>query len=364
MGRSFQRHFAFSHSPMTHRPLSLSLLILVASCITLAQSGRKIAAQQPEQRFTVCFLNNGDRITGHAISVSAEHVAIVTEYADTVILRSSSIARCETSDEGLRAQLIAAKILSPPNGKEAVKAPPKAMPTPQQAANRPNNSPRFGWKRSLAFNYTLARGNANISDLNFSGNFTRTERDNRLIFSGFLRRGVKNGADFANLFTSTIRYERNLDLNSMPLRQLSFFTETGYEHDEMRRLNHRIVWNGGLLVPIVKTEAEELGLDLGGGITHEEYMTGLKRTLGEGVFRLTSEQKVLGNARFRQQLSAFPDFAELGRYRFQVDLSLRAPLSRILSLRIGALNRFDNRPQEQNVKRNDFSLMSGLAVEF
>ncbi len=346
---------------MLIRPLIVAFCLLLVVDGASAQSGRRIAA--PSAAIS-CLLANGDRITGQTVSVSSDAIAINTVYAGTVTIRTAMISRCETEDETVRAQLSAAKVALLPRSEMAAKAPsPQPSPKGQQPPVNKDRQ-RFGWKRTLAFNYTFSRGNADISDLNVSGNFVRTYEDGRFIIGGLLRRGIKNGKNFAGLFTSNLRYERRLDVNSMPQRHLSFFAEAGYERDEMKRLDHRFVWNGGLLIPLLKSEAQELGIDLGGGLTHEEYVTGLRRTLGEGVLRLTSEQKVLGSARFRQQISAFPDFAEMGRYRFHVDLSLRAPLTKALSLRIGALNRFDNRPQEQNVKRNDFSLMSGLAVEF
>ncbi|MER3427421.1 MAG: hypothetical protein C4334_04850 [Pyrinomonas sp.] len=345
---------------MLIRPL-IAVLLLVFVVEASAQSGRRGVA--PSAAIS-CLLTNGDRITGQTLSVSSDVIAISTAYAGTVTIRTTMISRCETEDEAVRAQLTAAKVALLARSETTDKT-PSPQPSPQSTPSPiSKDRQRFGWKRTLAFNYTLSRGNADISDLNVSGNFVRTYEDGRFIIGGLLRRGIKNGKDFAGLFTSNVRYERRLDMSSMPQRHLSFFAEAGYERDEMRRLDNRFVWNGGLLIPLLKSEAQEVAIDLGGGVTHEEYETGLRRTLGEGVLRFTSEQKVLGSARFRQQISAFPDFAEMGRYRFHVDLSLRAPLTKALSLRIGALNRFDNRPQEQNVKRNDFSLMSGLAVEF
>ena len=44
-------------------------------------------------------------------------------------------------------------------------------------------------------------------------------------------------------------------------------------------------------------------------------------------------------------------------------VTLRAPLTKALAFSIGGVNRFDRRPPE-GVKRNDFSLLSGVALEF
>jgi putative salt-induced outer membrane protein YdiY len=336
------------------------LIVLSAPMLAFGNSDVSGGAAAVEP-FVVCAFANGDRVSGPIQALTPEVFHLKTEYAGIVAIKPASVVACETSEARTQArlnELIAAARANSTNNVEFA-----AAPAPTAAAPAPPPIPESTWKRTLAFSYNLSRGNADINDMNLAGGVEYQEPDSKLIIQSLVRRGTKNGQDLAGLFTSTARYERNLDKAFLASEKVTLFNEFNYEKDVMKKLDHRLVWNGGVLLPLYKKESNELALDLGGGLTREVYATDVQRTLGSGLIRLKSEQKILGSTRLTQQLAAFPDFAEVGRYRLYADVSVTAPLTRIFSVRIGALNRFDNRPQEA-VKRNDFSLLSGLAVSF
>lgn len=320
-------------------------------------------AQSVSPSTIVCTLRNGDRVSGHAPTFAAGVLSFETEYMGRATLRSSALAACETEDPALRAkvnELISIASVTPENP-ATVEVAKSTLSTPTVAPKKPE--PEDSWKKTIAFSYAFARGNADVNDMNLSGSVVHKERDGRFVLQAFLRRGTKNGQDFADLFTTNARYERKLESEFLEIDNVSFFNEVAYEQDALKKLDHRLSWNGGMQFPLVKNESAEMALDVGGGVTREDYSTDVHRTLGSGLLRFKSEQTILGRTKLSQQIAAFPDFAEVGRYRLHADLSVTAPITRIFSVRVGALNRFDNRPQEA-VKRNDFSLLSGLALNF
>lgn len=347
---------------MTISKLICALIVTFAcgSLFAARANGNDAEAFAAASPIVICAFANGDRVRGPARNLAPEVINLATEYAGVVAIKPSTVVSCETDDPALQLRLndviessrtLIAKAAE--TSFVATAAPPQ--PTPIR--------PESVWKKTFAFSYNLSRGNSDINDMNLSGGVEYKEPEGRLIIQSLMRRGTKNGQDIAGLFTSTARYERNVDGHFLASDKVTFFNEFNYERDAMKRIDHRVVWNGGMLLPLYKKESNELALDLGGGLTREVYATDVQRTLGSGLIRLKSEQKILGNTRLTQQVAAFPDFAEVGRYRLHADVSVTAPLTKIFSVRIGALNRFDNRPQEA-VKRNDFSLLSGLAVSF
>lgn len=340
--------------------LSLVFAYGLSSAARADNDGAEAHTAAAAAPIVVCAFPNGDRVRGPARVLTPEVINLVTEYAGVVAIKPSTVVSCETGDAVLQARLndvIEASRTLAAKAAETAFVAATVRPTPAPRA------PEAAWKKTFAFSYNFARGNTNINDMNLSGGVEYKEPDGRFILQSLMRRGTKNGLDTAGLFTSTARYERNVDGDFLASDKVTFFNEFNYERDAMKKIDHRMVWNGGMLLPLYKKESNELALDLGGGVTREVYATDVQRTLGSGLIRLKSEQKILGNTKLTQQLAAFPDFAEVGRYRLHADLSITAPLTKIFSVRIGALNRFDNRPQEA-VKRNDFSLLSGLAVNF
>jgi putative salt-induced outer membrane protein YdiY len=364
------------------RLLLLAFFVLFVTIHVRAQSGRVSADKLPPVPTNItCSLVNGDRVSGRALSISSSAVAIETIFAGPVTLRPAAIVSCATQDGEVQAQLaiyqipanvtVAAAAPSPAAGTPVNITPApsatrgeaaKSAPPPATARQTQSNGHESDWKRAFAFNYSLARGNSNSSDFNITGGITRKMRDSSLRLSGLLRRGARDGNDFANLFTATVRYEHKID-GDQPLGGLSYFSEAGYEQDQLKKLDHRLVFNGGMTVPLIKDKTKEMSFDLGSGLTREMFSTGVERTLGTGLLRFTSEQTIFTRARFKQQVSVFPEFSDVSRYRMQADVSFLAPINKVFSIRLGALNRYDSRPQD-NVKRNDFSLLSGLGIEF
>lgn len=328
-----------------------------------------------------CALVNGDRVSGTVLSTSSCSISISTEYFGDVTVHRKAITSCHTKDSVL-AQKISGFISSSPTEAGSLNSP--AVPLTPPTSNRPNQSevkaqagvaqdlktkivpmkttPKGPWKRTFEFNYAFAHGNSNISDLNLNGGIEYRERENRLRVYSLFRRGKSDGQDSANLFTASARYDRTIKTEFFAFAATSYFAEVSYERDILKKLDHRIAWNGGLSMPLLK-DTKDLALDVGGGVTREIHSTGLTRTLGSGLIRLTDERLIFRQVRVKEAFAIFPDFADPGRYRLHADLSLRAPLTKHISLQIGTRNRFDSKPQDL-VRRNDVSILSGLVVEF
>jgi putative salt-induced outer membrane protein YdiY len=316
-----------------------------------------------------CQLKNGDRLSGRVVAISPVAISMETNFSSILTIRPALISSCQTDDKELQKQLNNLLAINTDNNTEASTPTQPAEANSKEESdtvgdtNQSNKQSPYEWKRNIEFNYAYSRGNAQITDMNLSGGISRTGKKSKLSLDTFLRQGVQDGVDTANLFTMMARHDHKVFKENTILGQLSFFNEIGYEKDLLKKLEHRLAWNGGLTKALLKKKENELILDFGAGVTRETYFSNERRFVGSGLLRFTSEQTLLIGSKFKQEMEMKPDFGELGRYLLDTNISFKAPLSKVLSLRIGALNRFDSKPQER-VKRNDFSLFSGLAIEF
>lgn len=329
---------------ITNRYTALIILLTVMLCELAGVN----SARAEDSGRVVITLHNDDRLSGCVVTVTADRLLIETPYAGQVSIRIADIKAGQTTDDKLRERLVA---LLPSMEKAQGAEAKKATPAPAQNAERAES-----WKRSVDFAYTLARGNANTSDLYATFSLSRHRGSNRLAFASLGRYGVSNGAQVTHLFSSLFRYEQ-------PVATVPAFTETTFEIDGIKRLNYRLSENVGLTYPVRKSEDSKLNFDLGMGLSHEAYSTGLERTLASGLLRATGVQKLLGKTRLSQQVSLFPDLSGQAGYRLQADVSFTAPITNHIGLRLRGLNRFDSRPQG-TAKRNDFSLLTGFTFEF
>lgn len=326
--------------------------ILCACFCAIAQTDSPAPARRQDARVVVaCSLVNGDRISGTVFDISPAAISLATEHLGTLTVPRSAVSSCQAEEAELRRSL--QPFLEAVGGAAVA----DVIDTPAADAGSAQ------WKRSLSFGYAFASGNADISDMNIAGAASRKSAEGELSFSALIRRGVKNGEDFAALFATKARYDRNFKLKALDESELSLFNEFGYEKDALKRLERRVSWNGGMSVPVLADAEGKLSLDVGGGLTREEFETSGGRLVGSGLLRLKGEQRLFSSTTVRHEVSAFPVFEDLGRYRVDAEVTLRAPLTKALAFSIGGVNRFDRRPPA-GVKRNDFSLLSGVALEF
>lgn len=238
-----------------------------------------------------------------------------------------------------------------------------AIPKPAAtSAASPTAKSRL-WTRSLGFSYSLSRGNADVTDGVLSAKAKRSGMRTRMQLQTLWRRGARDGTSTSHQFLSGIRLDQTLAWHLAALAKPSLLQEITYEVDKIQKLDNRTVLNAGLSVPIAGAGENVLALEAGGGLTCEHFDGVAPNIHKTGFFRLNSGQKLFGAAKFTQQMAALPDFDISGRYRFTGDVSLQAPLSKLISLQMVINSRYDTKPQPE-VKPHDFTVMSGMGVDF
>lgn len=315
-----------------------------------------------------CQLSNGDRISGTSGRAVGDTLVLDHETLGAVPLPAAGIVACTTSDSATRDMLsVLGKLASPPAAASAAKQRPI-------------------WRQSLAFSYSLVRGNADLDDFSVLAGVTRTGTRTRWSIRWFRRTAERSGERSVGMFTLALRLNHALgdaeieDVGSgaagsvVPYAPTSagvgarrarttVFHELGYEHDGLTKLDRRVVFNAGLSFLIGSRRNAQTTVDVGAGLLEERFEAASSRITGGGLVRLGSRQRLPGGASLEERITLLPDVAQWSRYRLNADVSVRAPLTRTVSLRLGLSDRFDTSPRP-GVKKNDFSLQSGIGFEF
>ncbi len=342
-------------------------------------------AQKPRPQIT-CTLINGDRLSGGMVSATETQIRIVHRSLGTLVLKRGVIAICESPDSTARrllgalalaplAEIPPAEIVALPDyvTTPLILAPQVATlerlihpahPVPLAARALPTYVSHVGWKRTIGSTYSLSRGNANVSNLGFTGSVARRTNRSQIALHAKREFGTQEGAATENYLSATLRYDLALGRNdSTAAARPSFFTEGVFEHDPFAKIGRRAVENTGLSVPISRNPHNNLALEIGTGVTNEMPTGNKSYTRIGGLLRLAARQ-LFGGASADQQLAIFPDLSgSTGHYRVNGDINLIAPIAKAIALKLGISNRYDTRPQA-DVRKNDTTIQSGVAVEF
>jgi len=367
--------------------IGIALALTLPSRVVHAQAPTIVADSAAPT--VTCTLQNGDRIGGTFVRASSTTIRIRDAVLGTLRLPRASVAQCSSELDSVRVEMDGLA-LAPfdPAAVVAITPRPVARPTVQLALARtrpvslerlqhlrpatplgaralPSYASKVGWKRSLGTSYTLARGNANTSDLGFTGGVTRRAERSQVALTVRRRFTSADGEQSADFFSATLRYDLATGPNDAGAsRRPSFFSETVYEHDPFAKVIRRTVSNVGFSVPLSTDSTNDLALEIGGGITHERPEGGATAyTHAGGLLRLAARQR-FGTTHADQQFAAFPDLSgPVGHYRFNSDFNIAAPITHSVSLKLGVQNRYDTHPQS-SVRKSDTTVQSGFGVEF
>ena len=369
--------------------LAVALIVLVALVTVATPRVMHAQAIDTTDARVVCTLQNGDRIGGTLERASRTSIRLRDVVLGHVRLPRASVARCESDDAATR-ERIGALALAPfdpaamvaiTTTRRSVVGPHLALAvmrplsldrlrharptTPLGARALPTYASAVGWKRTIGTSYALSRGNANTSDLGFTGGVTRRAPRSQIALTARRRFTSADGEQSADYFSATLRYDLATGPNDAGAnRRPSFFSETVYEHDPFAKVVRRTVSNIGFSVPLSSDSTNNLALEIGGGVTHELPEGGASSyTHMGGLLRLAARQH-FGTTHADQQFAAFPDLSgPTGHYRLNSDFNIWAPITHRVSLKLGIQNRYDTHPQAA-VRKADTTVQSGLAVEF
>jgi putative salt-induced outer membrane protein YdiY len=311
-------------------------------------------------KMVTCTLTNGDRLSGSSIALRSDTLVLSHGQLGEVPLSLGAVTFCSAGDSVLQALLRPLDKLPPP---------PK---------------PKKVWRESAAFSYSVARGNANLSDFGLSLGVSRSGQRTRWSTGWRMRRARRDGTTSVRQTSVSVRLNQALGEGTIGDGQIAsdgpvlpystpssattgtkatLFQELGYERDGLTELDRRLVWNVGVSLALLRGPRFRAALDLGAGLIDERFHQLSGRVLAGGVIRFGGVQQLPLGAVVDERIAMLPDIAQSWRYRLNTDIGIKAPVTKAVSLRIGLSNRYDTRPQP-TVKKNDLSLQTGVGFDF
>ena len=169
--------------------------------------------------------------------------------------------------------------------------------------------------------------------------------------------GTTDGEESANLIATRLRGDWT------PPGRLSVYALLGYDRNRFAGIGRRFEEGVGLSYKLLDQARHLLTTELGSQLVQQRSTTGLSDEFlagrGAAQYRLTFRE----NSYFEALGEYLPNFETSEDYRLNTDLSLVAPLSRNLGIKLGYVVRFDNLPQP-GAEKTDRFLTTGLQVSY
>ena len=319
-------------------------------------------------------VDTGDELHGEVVKIEGGKLFLKTSYAGTIQIDWSKVVDLQTSsaytvevETGRRytgavsrqGQRLAVQV-------EDVQV---AVETPAVVSvirlDDDAEPPGF-WKTlngSIGVGYSLTRGNARQtqSSLSSEGSYRRETYALR--------------ADLNSIFSrqedarTTSRHALNGRADRYLGERAFAFGLTGFERNDRQRLDLRSRFGGGFGWKVQRRPKAEL--DLLGGFTgiNEQFRADNgerlpQETTGEGLFGFEWKSTQFWGIRLTTRLTAHPNVVQQGRYRVEYDSSVRIPLMSGVTWSWSLFDRYDSDPPRQDVRRNDYGLVSNFGFAF
>jgi putative salt-induced outer membrane protein YdiY len=216
------------------------------------------------------------------------------------------------------------------------------------------------WGGDASLGLALARGNTETTNLSIT-----------FAIKGPLSESIDNTnkAYFLLSREKDITNAESMGLESQIQWKLTerFFSYYGIQglRDRFKNYSYRILPGLGLGYKVIVSENVQLSANAGLSQVFTEYFdsgetdshTGI--TLGnELIWQLSP------TAEISQTLSLNTDISELKNYFWQLEISLASAITKGLSVKLTVMDRYDNNPVGEGIKKNDLSFIAGLSAKF
>jgi len=320
-------------------------------------------------RAAVVLLKNGDRITGEVRELKDGKLAVRTSYAGLVKLSWSAVERVDT-DQPFEVSLNGGRraIGEVEVEKERVKIALQEGQVRVKPSEVIRMLPEVGfWERlqgSVDFGYNFTRGNSSLTQTSFSGSGEYRRADYVLqgsVNSIFSR---QEEAEATSRQAGDVRYDLLLG------EQAFVFALGSLERNDRQRLALRTNAGGGFGWRLIEQGGNRLSLLGGFTFTNEQFQADGNgdqdppNSSGEGLAGVEWDTKTpLLGIRFSNRAAVRPNVVQGGRYRLELDSTVRVPLAGPFNWSLTLFERFDSDPRVE-VQRNDYGLTSALGFSF
>jgi putative salt-induced outer membrane protein YdiY len=216
------------------------------------------------------------------------------------------------------------------------------------------------WGGDAAVGLALARGNTETTNLSFT-----------FSASGPLSESIdsKNKAYFLLSKEKDITNAESMGLDSQiqwkhTERLFSYYGIQGLR-DRFKNYSYRFLPGLGIGYKIHTSENIQLSGNAGLSQVFTKYYDSEETDSYTGIsFGNEFAWKISPTAEISQSLNLNADISELSHYFLQFEVSLASAITKGLSVKLTLMDKYDNKPVGEGIKKNDISFIAGLSAKF
>ncbi len=281
-------------------------------------------------------LDNGDRLSGTVVQMTAEALGIATPYAGTIKLPWTRVSRIET-DAPVRLRLadgteLDGQLQGADAGQLRVRIGSLAETAPLAldrvaAINPPRHPDRTVLKGRASAGGSFVQGNTDAQTLHLSGELVARNPTQRVTLDGELNEAEQDGADTAS------NWRLGLKVDHFVSPRTYFYANTRFDHDSQADLDLRSTLGAGVGRQLIDRDDLTLSVEGGASLVNEDYASAVDQRFPGARAALKYEQTFWQG---RLTLFHHSDFLlsleSLDDYLYQSRTGLRLPIGNGLSL--------------------------------
>jgi putative salt-induced outer membrane protein len=216
------------------------------------------------------------------------------------------------------------------------------------------------WEGDAAVGLALARGNTETTNLSFTfsvaGPLSESiDSTNKAYFL------LSKEGDITN--AESLGLDSKIQWKHTP-RIFSYYGIQGLR-DRFKNYSYRFLPGLGVGYKILEQENLQLSASAGLSQVFTKYYDTEETDSYTGI-SLGNEfaWKVSPNAEISQSLNLNADISELSHYFLQFEVSLTSAITKGLSVKLTLMDKYDNKPVGEGIKKNDVSFIAGLSAKF
>lgn len=281
-------------------------------------------------------LDNGDRLSGTVLQMTAEALEIATPYAGTLNLPRTRVRRIET-DAAVRVRLIDGteldgQLQGADAGQLRVRIGSLAETAPLAldrvaAINPPRHPGRVVLTGRASAGGSFMQGNTDAQTLHLSGELVARKPTQRVTLDGELNEAEQDGTRSASNWRLGMKVDHFIDSRTY------FYANTRFDHDSQAGLDLRSTLGAGAGRQLIDREDLTLSIEGGASLVNEDYASAVDQRFPSARTALKYEQTFWQG---RLTLFHHSDFLlsleSLDDYLYQSRTGLRLPVGNGLSL--------------------------------
>ena len=313
----------------------------------------------------VVMLKNGDRISGKILEQDGEVIVLETPYAGPLRIAAVHVEKIVPNEQAPKTETIVAAAPKPEPVKDPASAPAKPEPKELKPVPKLFGEGRFfgiadGWSGNGNIGFSYTSGNSETTTMTTGIRAVKVgHRDNLTVHFRSLwntNRKLKENATTSNAVWGGARYDRNIN------DRMFGFGSFDFESDRPKKLNFRSVVGTGFGHHTIRNDRTQMDVMVGGAWNHT-WQVGHNTDTPEGLIGNSLKHRITDRLRLQENFTFYQNITDSREYRYILDTTLSADVTKKIGWYITVGNRFNNDPIGGSEK-NDFLFTTGIKWNF